>query len=350
MPDFKIAIVAPVHVPLTKEWIESLKAITVGKENVSVIIVDDSNGKVELPSNWRVYDYARQLEELGPELYARFEKFHKSSACKNFGHWLAWKEGYDIVMGLDSDCVVPPNFISEHLEALMMKSHGWTNVIKNTGWFSRGYPYVERERPTILSLGLWEGELDLYGTDRVANPTKQVKDPMITASHEVADGIVPLSGMNWAAWTQAIPAFLLLPNFEYTHGEQKKVYEFRRHDDIWGGYIFQRLMAIRNERIVYGKPIVWHQTVVKPEEDAKEEEAMIAFENSFYREVDYLVMTIEWGMYDDMFEAFSEAAAKRWKGTEFEPLIEALDLWVELFKVAPAEEEEEEELGGDKEI
>lgn len=331
-PTFRIAIVAPVHIQPSKEWVQSLKSISSGKSDVKVIIVDDSNGKVEMPPEFDVYDYARQEEEMGEELYKRFECFHKSSSCKNFGHWLAWRDRYDIIIGLDSDCIVPPNFIGQHIEALMMRSYGWTNPIKNSGWFPRGYPYAQRDLHTILSLGLWSKELDLYGKDRVDNPNKQTSDPCnLHEDHQVADGMVPLSGMNWACWADAIPGLLFLPNFEYMHGEREV--KFRRHDDIWGGYIFQKMMALRNERIVYGTPIVCHDSVIDAQKDADEEEGMIQWENVFYGAVDQLFASspVEGLMYEDIMGEIAARALDAWGNTEWYPAAVALEFWFDLF-------------------
>jgi hypothetical protein len=329
-PIYKIAIVAPVHIQPSKEWVQSLQSISSGKSNVKVIIVDDSNGKVELPADFDVYDYKRQEEELG-EAYPFFERFHKSSSCKNFGHWLAWRDKYDIVMGIDSDCIVPPNFIGQHIEALIKRSYGWTNPIRRTGWFSRGYPYAQRDLRTALSLGLWSKELDLYGSDRVNDPHRDTSDPIIRDEHEVADGFLPLSGMNWACWADVIPALLFLPNIEIQRCEV--VDKIRRHDDIWGGYIFQKIMCLRNERIVYGMPIVTHDTVVDAQSDADEEVGMIGWEHAFYTQVDQLFggNDIEWGMYEDIMETIADKASKAWAGTEWQPFAEALEYWHQLF-------------------
>jgi len=326
--EFKIAIVAPVHIQPSEAWVQALEAITKGKNNVHVIIVDDSDGKVELPASWDVYGYDAQERAMGSELYARFKQCQKSSASKNFGHWLAWKEGADIIIGLDSDCIVPPNFIAQHLEGLLMRSTGWTNPLAGTGWFSRGFPYIERDRPTIAHLGLWENELDLYGIDRLAQGTPP-KRPAISGQH-VADGFIPFSGMNWAIWADAVPGLLFLPNFAYKHGERDFV--FKRHDDIWGGYIFQKLMANRGDRIVYGEPFVFHDTVVDAQADADEEIPMVTFEVPFYQAVDQICATLEYGPYEDMFREFAAKVFLDWKGTEWETLVDIITLWAELFE------------------
>jgi hypothetical protein len=57
---YKIYVVVPVHIAPSKEWIKSLQLVT---EKHKVVIVDDSDGIVQLPSQWDVYDYARQCKE-----------------------------------------------------------------------------------------------------------------------------------------------------------------------------------------------------------------------------------------------------------------------------------------------
>jgi hypothetical protein len=314
---YKIAVVAPVHIKLTDEWIASLKAVT---KDCTVIIVDDSDGKVELPAEWDVYGYARQEAELG-ELYKDFKQFHKSSACRNFGHWIAYKQGFDIIIALDSDCIVGPDFISKHVEELSCNSYGWVNTIKNTSWFPRGYPYFERMRPTVMNIGLWEHELDINGRDRVKRGQPPA-GPMID-KQEIAHGILPLCGMNVAMWSYAVPGFLFLPNIDM--GEVK----IRRYDDIWGGYIFQKLMQKTNDLIRYGYPIVYHDTIVDADADAELEEDGIRLEASFYNIVDTVCADINPDTYANMFKELASFGI--WKQSPFKKYLPGFELWVKMF-------------------
>jgi hypothetical protein len=327
--EFEIAIVAPLHIPPTKEWIESLERVC-KKGKKQVIIVDDSkdqNLKEILPHNWEVITRELQREILG-EKYEDFKVFQKSSACKNIGHYVAYQSEADIIIGLDSDCNVPSDFIGQHIEGLLRIATGWTNPIAKTGWFPRGYPYAERTRRTIANIGLWNNKLDLGGADRVANqnePSEPMNDP-----HAIADGFLPYSGMNWAMWREGIPGLLFLPNFEYAY--DNVVHKFRRHDDIWGGYIFQKLMELRNERICYGDPVVYHDTIIDAQKDADEEKGASEFENTFYIAVDQAITKIETiGGYDDMFYQFSKIIERDWNETEFHSLIAPIKFWASLF-------------------
>ena len=161
-------IVAPAHIQPSETWVKNLErereAASSESHQVDVLIVDDSDGKITMPENWRVFDYQKQKEYLG-DLYETFaERFHKSSACRNFGHIVAYREKYDVVIGLDSDCVVPFNFVSDHVSRLNIPGgYGWTNPIAGTGMYSRGYPYSQRNWRIVANMGLWENVLDING-------------------------------------------------------------------------------------------------------------------------------------------------------------------------------------------
>lgn len=320
---YSIAIVSQVHIQPTEEWIQSLQSV--GRDH-TVIITDDSDGKVKLPGEFDVYDYARQKEELGDDLYKEWGQFQHSSGSGNFGRWVAYRKGFDIIMVIDSDCVVPPDFVAKHLESLMANSYGWENTIKNTNWFARGFPYHERMRKTILNIGLWENELDVNGRDRVKRVEHPPKSPGVD-KQEIAHGMIPLCGMNFAMWSYALPAFLFLAG--YTDGTER----FGRHDDIWGGYIFQKLMQKNHDMIKFGNPIVFHDTVVVPEEDAATEESLIKWEETFYGIVDMACEEIYADTYPNMFELFvdnfEELAGG--KSNVFKPLIPGMKLWVKMF-------------------
>ena len=278
---------------------------------------------VDLPSEWDIYGYEAQREALGDELYETFEQFHHSSACRNFGHWIAYMGGFDIIIGLDSDCIVPPDFVSKHLEALMSNSYGWENPIKYTNWFPRGFPYHERMRRTILNIGLWEHELDVNGIDRVRGG-KPPRNPM-NEKQEIAHAMIPLCGMNFAMWTYALPAFLFIPNFD--DGSEK----FRRYDDIWGGYIFQKLMQKNKDMITFGSPVVYHDTIIDAESDAMLEEAGLKWEETFYNTIDLMCDNVDAKTYDRMFKDFvrNEEIIKQ---TPFKHLVPAFKWWIKLFE------------------
>lgn len=308
MSKLRVCLCAPVHIQPSKKWIDSLP-------DCDIIITDDSNGQIKIDrKNVRIFDYEKQKEKLG-DLYKDFEKFHKSSACKNFGHWLAYNEGYDIIIGIDSDCICPKDIVERHIESLQGEGCGWDNPLKNVGCYPRGFPYSQRNWEVAFNMGLWKNVLDINGADRnVAEPT----DPKIKENN-VVGGIIPLSGMNWACKKEYIPYLFFLPNFNY------KRLKFRRHDDIFGGYIFQKFLKKLKKSITYGLPIVYHDTEINPQEDADAEMAMNTCDDEFYELIDLAFSEIS--PKSDMIRRFNP----RFEGTKFEPLLESIKLWKKLY-------------------
>lgn len=321
---FKVAIVAAVHIQPSELWIKALNYVS---KSATIIIVDDSDGAVTLPENWDVYGYDRQREVLG-DLYSQFEMFHKSAACKTFGLWLAYQRGFDPIIVIDSDCVIPPDFVAQHIEKLLSYGDGWENPLKGTGFYSRGFPYHERNKPLWAHMGLWENELDLYGTDRIGK-TPPAMPPFVAQASTGA--LFPLSGMNVAFRNDAAPFMMFLPNFAFNEEQ------FTRHDDIWGGYIFQKIARAKGFALSYGGPNVFHETVVIPEEDAAAEVSMIKYERDFYRMIDdALSHTLWWGhedvldaqtVYDDIHAYLARSPA----GNIFDGLLPAFDFASQLF-------------------
>ncbi len=320
---FKVAIVAAVHIQPTEAWIG---ALNYAAKTATIIIVDDSDGKVQLPESWDVYGYDRQREVLGEEAYKEFEMFHRSSACKTFGTWVAHKRGFDPIIVIDSDCVIPPDFVGKHIEALLGYGAGWENPIEGSGLYSRGFPYHERNKPVWAHMGLWENELDLYGTDRMGRDNIPKMAPHV--ERRSTGATFPLSGMNVSFRNDAIPYMMFLPNFQY--GDMR----FTRHDDIWGGYIFQKVARSRGFALSYGTPNVYHDTVVVPEEDAAEERAMIQYEKDFYHTVDDALLHTLWWGHDhvspsDVYDALAESIIK--SGGPFEGLLPAFSFAATMF-------------------
>ncbi len=273
----KIAIVAPCHIPPTADWVSSLER-EAKLAKADVFIIDDSDGKLgPLPAEWRVYDYAKQKEFLG-ELYDDFANiFHKSSSCRNLGHIIAYSEGYEFIIGVDSDCVVPFFFVQAHLAVLNKeKGYGWQNPLGGSGMYPRGFPYSMRNWRIVANMGMWDNVLDLNGKDRRPDEPKRVNMP----GYNIAPAPIPFSGMNFAITGDSILGFFFLPNFK--SGDD----DHRRIDDIWGGYIFQKLLHKMKRGVSYGRPIVFHDTVVIASEDAAEEAAMYKNEDAFMKEVD----------------------------------------------------------------
>lgn len=309
MKKTKVCLVAAVHQMPTKKWIDALP-------DCDIIIVDDSNGKVKIDrNNVRMFNYEEQEKLLGKN-YKAFEVFHKSSACKNFGNWFAYNEGYDIIIGIDSDCICPKDIVESHILALQGEGYGWENPLSNVGCYPRGFPYSKRNWEVVANMGLWKDCLDINGADRkIGEPT----NPKIN-TNKVVVGKIPFSGMNWAIKREYMPYLFFLPNFNY------KGLKFRRHDDIFGGYIFQKFLEKKKKSMTYGLPIVKHISEVNPQEDAEEEKAMNKYDDEFYKIIDAAFNDIN--SKTGLLKKFNP----KFEGTKFEPLLDSIRLWKKLYE------------------
>lgn len=319
----KIAIVAPCHIPPSEAWIHALKS-EADFNKAQVIIVDDSDGNLgELPKGWQVFGYERQRAFLD-DLYPEFDRmFHKSSACRVFGHLWAYSEGFDIVIGLDSDCIVERGFVKDHV-AFMGKDFGcgWFNPIGYPN-YSRGYPYSQRKWSIVANMGLWKNVLDINGKDRASDEPKEIR----VIGNTVPTGFFPFSGMNFALTRNVLLYFPFLPNFENSEGDK-----FRRIDDVWGGYIFEKFMQKKKSACMLGFPFVFHDTVVVAEEDAAEEAAMYKWEDEFIKSVDFAFAQMKNEDIGVAWELQEFADAFRGTHVAFRKLYPALDWWAAALK------------------
>lgn len=262
-----------------------------------------------------IYDYAQQKKILG-KYYQEYTAFHHSASCRNLAHYLAYKQGYDVAIALDYDCVVPENYINQHLKALEGKEAAittdskWINPLENNVWFTRGFPYAQRgdykkenllgetDKRVVLNMGLWKNVVDINGIDKVLEtPPVEFK---LNRENTAVDGYIPLCGMNNAFVKDIIPAYFFLPNFMVGN------WEVSRHDDIWGGYILQKLIEKKGDILTYGAPVVFHERESSQPKVLHYEHFMHMFENYFYPMVDEATASIRKADYQDMFAEFAQ--------------------------------------------
>lgn len=292
---------------------------------VPIIVSDDSDGRLAPPGRPNVYylDYAAQRAYAGRH-YAAMP--HKSAASRNIGHYVAWKEGFDVVVALDYDCRTRPGWLDTHLQALgkrvdsvgIQPVHpaGWVNPIDQrfaTGdvVYARGYPYEWRSDDlaavttttatgdVALNLGVWDGILDLNGVDKLFGG--EPGDPGVPdGPNRIALGNIPICGMNTAFVRELTPAYYFLPDVFVGN------WQLSRHDDIWGGYIVKRLMDRRGDLLSYGAPVVGHTKQTRLERVVVLEQWMHLMSLPFYDIVDTAAAEVTPGEYAPMFAHFVE--------------------------------------------
>jgi len=309
-PPTSVAVVIPI--PSDPDW----ALFDEIPDDVPIIVSDDSDGKLSPPprDNVRYFDYAAQRDIMG-EHYDAIP--HKSAACRNVGHVIALREGADVIIALDYDCRTRPGWLAEHLECLSHVTDApalkgeWVNTITAEGFYARGYPYELRNpeasatTPSTatgevkLNMGVWDNILDLNGIDKL--PKEPPHDPGLHAGRNlVAQGIIPLCGMNTAFRAELTPAYFFLPDL-WIDG-----WQLSRHDDIWGGYVLERLMELRGDLVSFGRPIVEHTRQTTIERVVMLEHWMHLMAMGFFECVDSAVGRVRTGDYARMFADFTE--------------------------------------------
>lgn len=293
--------------------------------HIPIIVSDDSDGRLA-PSprdNVYYYDYAAQEAYAGVHYPAMP---HKSAASRNIGHYIAYKEGFDVIVALDYDCGTRPGWLGAHLDALTkvveapalapVVDNGWVNSINQTfpdgqTVYARGYPY-EFRTPELaavdetvatgevkLNMGVWDGILDLNGIDKFYGG--EPGDPGTAAgANRIALGNIPVCGMNTAFAAEITPAYFFLPDL-WVNG-----WQLSRHDDIWGGYVVKKLMDIRGDLFAFGRPVVEHTKQTRLERVVVLEQWMHLMSMGFYDLVDAAAASVPPGEYTEMFAHFVE--------------------------------------------
>jgi hypothetical protein len=285
-------------------------------EDVPIIVVDDSDGHLTPAPrrNVRMFDYAAQQKIMGPH-YPAIP--HKSAATRNFGHYLAYHEGFEVVIALDYDCRTRHGWLEAHCSTLTTVADApaltgtWINSIEQPGFYARGFPYEFRNadaaavRETTatgevkVNMGVWDNVLDLNGIDKIQREPP-LEPGLRGPRNYVALGNIPVCGMNTAFRAELTPAYFFLPDV-WVEG-----WQLSRHDDIWGGYILKKLMDKRGDLFSYGRPIVEHTRQSNLNRVMMMEHYMHLMAREFYAIVDAAAERVTTDGYVTMFGQFVE--------------------------------------------
>jgi glycosyltransferase involved in cell wall biosynthesis len=195
----------------------------------------------------QIENFLRAWGGQDPRMVLEWDEHGEGCAVtKNRGIERALQDAPDVIIVLDDDCfphdgMTFDRLIEAHLEALTPQRVEIAGVITDPP--SRGTPYHRRSAlmPVACSMGYWNGVGDYDACGQLVHGATR---PM-RFSHEPVHGrYVPLSGMNIA-----FPA-RLWPLFRFV--------DVPRFDDIWMGWIFQRVAYARGMCVNLGGPTVWH--------------------------------------------------------------------------------------------
>jgi hypothetical protein len=177
----------------------------------------------------------------------------KTSAIRQAGLDAAYDAGNLYVLTLDDDCVVPYDWAESHVKAL----RGRVPVCWNTvpGQVIRGRT-LDHDLPVGISHGLWSGVLDYPAWWQVANNPGLVE--IEDRGWERIPFPFPMCGMNVGFRREVLPAVY------FQH-------QFLRHDDIFAGFVAQRILELHGYGFVNGGAVVQHRRASNAEVNWKKE-------------------------------------------------------------------------------
>lgn len=189
---------------------------------------------------------------------------------RNFAGYRALQKGATVVVYLDDDNLIQDStYFEHHLEALtqpiehgIQSSTGYFNIMQtavgnglSNRTFPRGYPFeIRREAQeeakvvrdsarVAANAGLWTEEADIDAVTRIAS-RPQVHEYSLPATAKLAKGTwTPLNSQNTAFLAEFMVGYYLSD-------------QVGRYDDIYAGYVFQKLINYFDFTTSFGFPIV----------------------------------------------------------------------------------------------
>lgn len=205
---------------------------------------------------WVLNEYPERLRKL---------IVNRNPAVRNIGFYQAIRNGADIIMTFDDDCLPVGDTIQDHLDALNMKVNKYWMNTATEGPFMRGYPYGDRyETQVVVSHGVWTNHPDLDAPTQLL--LGENVPPITFYKGVVPNGVfMPFCGMNVAFRREAAHMMYWAP--------AKMLKGAERFDDIWCGIYMVREMRAHayNYAWVSGYATVNHTRLSNIYENLKKE-------------------------------------------------------------------------------
>jgi hypothetical protein len=221
----------------------------------------------EIPS--MVYLDVEQQEALG---YACGKIIGWATICRrNIAMLEAIRAKCDVIITIDDDNIPIDQDYFDHFETILSKPFHGVFASTASGWFDvgqllnpptphRGYPVLDYMTPSDVQMspaagasigvaaGLWLGDPDTDAITRIGRrPVVTGMSDVLRAGIAVRSGIyAPFNSQNTAYIADLAPLMMVQVAMD-------------RYDDIWGGYIAQRVMQSTGHHLHFGPPLVWQE-------------------------------------------------------------------------------------------
>lgn len=259
----KIVVVPTIREESYNRWISEWKDIFIENE-VKVILIEDNPEKTFEPHYENIEHYSwKEIDKVLGENSWIVPR--RTAAIRSFGFYQAYKQKPDYIVTLDDDCYITEkskDYFKTHEKYLYGDLYKKRWIQHSQGLRVRGFPEILDAQSNILNMGLWANIPDLDGETQKANPNYRLTEHPFNFIIP-SDSYAPISSMNLAIKTEAVPAFYFLlmgPKYPYD-----------RFDDIWAGIFLIKIAHHLGHVISGGEPFIWHDRASNADVNIKKE-------------------------------------------------------------------------------
>ena len=246
-----------------------------------VLIEDNPEKTFKIKSKWKIHHYShKEIKENLKENDWIISK--KDSACRSFGFKIAKEIGANWTISLDDDCLPYQSMgiCENHLKVINnFKICQQSTIIR-----SRGLPYknMGNLNNIVLNMGLWTKNADLDAIQTFHNNIEYFLPPngnfLAHPRHRY-----PFCGMNIFFNTSLTP-IMYFPLMGLNQ-------PYNRFDDIWCGWIFQKILQHLNLSWSIGEPFIEHSKASDPFINLIKEAPGVQKNEIFWQIIDNIPLT-----------------------------------------------------------
>ncbi len=224
-----------------------------------VILIEDNEKKTFKinSSKWKIHHFSHK--EIGKILgEKKWIISKKDSSCRNFGFIEARNLGAKWILSLDDDCYPQKNCKLGICERHLNVINSFNICKESAGIRTRGMPYknLGSINNILCNMGLWMKNADLDGAQGLLVDKNDYFYPPTGSFLAHPKHRYPYCGMNIFFSEKVIPTmyFALMG----------KGYQYNRFDDIWVGWIFQKVFEHLRLSWSIGEPFIEHDRASDP--------------------------------------------------------------------------------------
>ena len=315
---------------------EFLETWDFNAQDIRVYVIEDNPNctfDLDMPGDIVHYSWRDIRNRLGDKEWIIPRR---TAAIRSFGYLEAYRDGAEIILTLDDDCLPVPlsgaaSFAAEHKAMLGAVFSRWVDTISTPSLSARGTPYRNRgETPTAINMGGWCNNPDIDAVTTLAIWGDGFRYRMASWNPVPKGMYFSLCAMNVGFRRDAT---VLMYQLLMSQDRKGKNWPFTRYDDIWGGVIAKKLCDELGWAITAGTPEIWHSKASNVWTNLKLETTGMAVNEGFWKVIDEISIyangpvsayaQIAHAMGKELKKAYPDYAAY------WETLCTAMNIWAE---------------------